>query len=310
MDLNQLRSFIAVAKHGHLTRAAESIHLSQPALSAQIKALEEGLGVSLFRRSPSGMSLTPSGRVLREEAERILQAVSQLQQAAANLRGVTTGKLSLGTVLDPATVRVGELLALAMDRYPQVEIELHQAVSHEALLWVRNGSLDASFYFGPQPEGVEAVRLRDIHYVLAMPVGWQEELPEMSWPTLAERPWVVAPSTSSHRHVVLEAFRGHAALPERLIEADSESVIVNLVEAGVGASLVRRELAEHSAADGRIALFPDVDVVTQLWLLYDPARQDDALIEALTDTLRAVWSAPIPTPASTRSRETEARAAA
>src|SRR5512132_3021261 len=103
MDLNQLRSFVAVAKHGHLTRASESLHLSQPALSAQIKALEEGLGVTLFRRSPTGMSLTPSGRVLFEEAERTMAAVAQFQQAALALKGVPTGKLTLGTVLDPAT---------------------------------------------------------------------------------------------------------------------------------------------------------------------------------------------------------------
>jgi DNA-binding transcriptional LysR family regulator len=290
MDLNQIRSFIAVAKHGHLTRAAESIHLSQPALSAQIKALEEGLGVTLFRRAPSGMSLTPSGRVLLEEAERIMAAVAQLQQAALSLRGVTTGKLTLGTVLDPATLRVGELLARALERYPQVEIEVHQVVSYEAVAEVRSGGLDASFYFGPPPGGLEAVKLRDIHYVLAMPAAWRAEHPGMTWAELVERPWVAAPSTSSHRHVIQEALRGHAHLPERLIEADSESVIANLVEAGVGASLVRKELAARAAGEGRVALWPGVEVVTQLWLLYDPDRRGDPLIEALLDTLHEVWS--------------------
>jgi len=256
MDLNQLRSFIAVAKHGHLTRAAESIHLSQPALSAQIKALEEGLGVSLFRRSPTGMNLTPSGRVLLDEAEKTMAAVAQLQQTALSLRGVITGKLTVGTVLDPATLRVGELLAKSLERYPQLEIELHQVVSHEARLWVANGSLDASFYFGPEPEDTSAVLLRDITYVLAIPVGWRAEMAHVDWTALTDRPWVVAPATSSHRGVVAEAFRGHAPLPERLVEADSESVIANLVEAGVGASLVREELALPRAADGRIAIFP------------------------------------------------------
>ncbi len=292
MDLNQLRSFIAVAKHGHLTRASESLHLSQPALSAQIKALEESLGVTLFRRTPSGMALTPSGRVLLEQAEHAMGAVAQLQQTAQALRGVVTGKLTLGTVLDPGTLRVGELLALAMERHPQIELELHQVVSHEALAGVRSGALDASFFFGPKPEDLEAVQLREITYVLAMPVAWRAELPDLSWAALAERPWVAAPSTSSHRHVVLEAFRGHATMPERLIEADSESVILNLVEAGVGASLVREELALHSAAEGRIAIWPGAEVVTHLWLAYDPARKGDPLLEAVLDTLHEVWTAP------------------
>ncbi|HVR94792.1 MAG TPA: LysR family transcriptional regulator, partial [Casimicrobiaceae bacterium] len=68
MELNHLQSFIAVARLGHLTRAAETLHLSQPALSGQIKALEENLGVTLFERSSSGMSLTTSGRLLLEDA--------------------------------------------------------------------------------------------------------------------------------------------------------------------------------------------------------------------------------------------------
>src|SRR5205085_11052893 len=99
VELTQLRSFIAVAKHGHLTRAAESLHLSQPALSAQIKALEESLGVPLFRRLPSGMILTPSGRVLLGSAERVLGALQDLKSAASALQGALTGHFRLGTVL-------------------------------------------------------------------------------------------------------------------------------------------------------------------------------------------------------------------
>ncbi len=75
MDLNHLRSFVAVAKFGHLTRASEALHLSQPALSSHIKTLEEQFGVTLFERTPTGMTLTPSGRRLLVEAEQIIGAV-------------------------------------------------------------------------------------------------------------------------------------------------------------------------------------------------------------------------------------------
>ncbi|HET9763875.1 MAG TPA: LysR family transcriptional regulator, partial [Casimicrobiaceae bacterium] len=72
MELSQLRAFVEIAKAGQLTRAAERLHLSQPALSGQLKALEEGLGISLFERTSTGMTLTPGGRSLLAEAERIL----------------------------------------------------------------------------------------------------------------------------------------------------------------------------------------------------------------------------------------------
>src|SRR5258708_14145840 len=101
MELNKLRSCVAVAKLGHLTGAAETLHLSQPALSGQIKSLEESLGVSLFQRSSTGMALTSSGRQLLAHAEGIIGAVQQLGHAAQNLRGEPTGKLTVGTGLDP-----------------------------------------------------------------------------------------------------------------------------------------------------------------------------------------------------------------
>ena len=101
VDLNQLRSFVTVAQFGHLTRAAETLHLSQPALSGHIKALEEQFGVTLFERSSTGMTLTPSGRRLLTEATQIIDAVQHLQHSAQELRGEPTGNLKLGTVLEP-----------------------------------------------------------------------------------------------------------------------------------------------------------------------------------------------------------------
>ena len=231
MELNHLRSFVAVAKLGHLTRAAETLHLSQPALSGQIKALEEHLGVTLFERLPSGMALTPSGRQLLPEAEQIIGAVQQLKNAAQGLRGQPTGTLKLGTVLDPAFLRVGELLARTLERYPQIELQLHQVVSSDALAKVRSGELDASFYFGPSPEPeLRCVALREITYRVALPIAWADDLVTASWETVAQRPWILTPELSSHRQLVLELFRDRGGLPERTIEADNESVITNLIE--------------------------------------------------------------------------------
>jgi len=290
MDLNHLRSFVAVAKFGHLTRAAESLHLSQPALSSHIKTLEEQFGVTLFERTPAGMVLTPSGRLLLVEAEQILGAVRHLTHSAQDLRGQPTGRLRIGTVLDPATLRVGETFSRALERYPQIELELHQVMSSDVLDGLRNGTLDAGFFFGAAPDnGIESVALRDIVYRVMLPASRAAELVDAAWETIAQQPWVVAPAPSSHHQLVMSLF-DDATRPPRTIEADSESVINDLVEAGVGVSLIRDEIALQSIEAGRSVAWPEREVTTRLWLVHPADRATDPLIVALRNVQRDVWS--------------------
>jgi DNA-binding transcriptional LysR family regulator len=290
LDLTHLRSFVAVAQFGHMTRAAETLHLSQPALSGHIKALEEQFGVTLFDRSSTGMALTPSGRRLLAEATQIIDAVQHLQHSAQELRGQPTGNLRLGTVLEPSLLRVGDLLVRARERFPQIELELHQVMSSDALVQVRDGALDASFYFGPRPDAdLAAIALRDMTYRVAIPVAWSSELIDAPWDTIARRPWIVAPEPSTHRQLVMALFRQPAPQPERIVEADNEFVINYLVESGVGISLVRDEVARQSVDAGRSAIWPGSAVTTTLWLVHAADRVADPLLVALASVLRQVW---------------------
>ncbi len=290
MDLSHLRSFVTVAKLGHLTRAAETLHLSQPALSGHIKVLEEGFGVTLFERSSTGMALTPSGRRLLTEATQILDAVQHLQRSAQELRGSPTGNLRLGTVLDPAVLRIGELLVRTRARFPQIEVELNQVMSSDALARVRAGTLDASFYFGAMPQtDLSGIALREIVYRVAIPVAWAGELLRAPWQALAQRPWILAPEPSTHRQLVMELFPAPAPQPERIVEADNESVINNLVGAGVGISLIRDEIATQSVDARRCVIWPGSHVTTKLWLVYRTDHAADPLLVALIAVLRDVW---------------------
>ena len=291
MDLTQLRSFVTVAKLGHLTRAAEAVHLSQPAISGQIKALESEFGLALFERTPQGMVLTPAGKRLLAYAETVIGDVQNLRHAAQELSAQLTGRLRLGTVLDPAFLRVGDLIAGTFERHPAVELDLHQVLSHEALDQVRSGELDASFYFGALPQDLAGVALRTMTYRVLVPTALAPDTAHDDWASVARQPWVVTPERSSHRQLVLQLFaeRGGELLPT--IEADNESVITNIVESGVGVGLVRDEIARASAEAGHAVIWPGASMQTELWLVHAPDRRFDPMIVAILDVLQELWHA-------------------
>jgi DNA-binding transcriptional LysR family regulator len=286
MELCQLRTFTAVASEGQLTRAAERLHLSQPAVSAHIKVLEEELGLRLFERTPAGMVLTRAGRSILAHAERVLSAVESLRHDARALRGEVAGHLRIGTLGDPQLIRIGEFLGEVVERYP----ELHYEISGAALEAVRDGELDASFYFGDlDAAGVEGVALAELRYCVAAPAAWKSRVEHADWEEIAALPWILAPRISTHYWLVKALFGAHGVEPQKIVEADNEPVIAHLIESGVGVSLMPEAQALERAREGGVCVWPGARPRTTLWFVYQAARAGDPLIKALLEALRAAW---------------------
>jgi DNA-binding transcriptional LysR family regulator len=294
MELYQLKTFAAVAEAGHLTRAAERLHISQPAVSGQIKALEQEFDVRLFDRSPTGMALTVAGRELLAAAERVLTAAKDMKQTARRLTGEISGVLRIGTVSNPASIRLGDLLAAAVERHPRMELELQHEVSGAALEAVREGRLDASFYFGDAPgREVYALKLREPVYCVAAPAAWAGRIGPAGWAEIAAMPWILTPAISTHNRLVTRLFEEQGIEPpQRHVEADHESVIETLVVSGVGVSLLREELAQQRAAAGEICIWDKARLRTTLWFVCAAGREEDPLLKALFALLREVWQLP------------------
>ena len=290
MELYQLRSFVAVAEAGHLTRASERLHVSQPAVSAQIKALEDELELALFERTSSGMVLTSAGHRLLADAEKVLAAAQVMRNEAKALKGEIAGKVRVGTTSDPAFIRVGEFLNTTVERYPLLQVELHQEVTGAAFAKVHDGELDASFYYGEiEHPSVEGMRLRESTYRVAAPAAWRERVVDADWSAIAAQPWVITPSISTHHKLVRALFDRQGKEPRELVEADQESVIANLVVSGVGLSLIREDLALKKVAADEMCLWRDVRLETNLWFIYLHTRKDDPVILALLSVLRDIW---------------------
>ncbi len=295
MELYQLRGFAAVADLAHLTRAAEKLHISQPALSAQIKALEDELGVTLFERSASGMTLTAAGRRLLPEATGILAAAAALHGKARAIHGEVAGHIRLGTLSDPDFIHLGDFLAQATERFPLLEIELHHEVSGAAFEKVRDGALDASFYYGDLTHaGVGAVPLREIAYRVAAPIAWRDKVEHAAWEEIAALPWIMAPPISTHHVLATRLFHERGGAPTTLIEADNEMVIRSLVASGLGVALVREDLTVAADAERELCIWPQARLATTLQFIYSGEKAEEPEVRALLDVIADVWrNAPV-----------------
>ncbi|MFC9681266.1 LysR family transcriptional regulator [Streptomyces sp. NPDC056948] len=152
MELRHLQHFVAVAEDQHFTRAAERLLVSQSGLSASIRALERELQTPLFVRTTRRVTLTPAGRALLGEAERILAQVRTAHEAVAAVQGVLRGMLALGSEQCIAGVNVAGLLATFRRRHPDVEICLRQAGSGALAEEVAAGRLDLAFVVRTQED--------------------------------------------------------------------------------------------------------------------------------------------------------------
>ncbi|MEK1907426.1 MAG: LysR family transcriptional regulator [Pseudomonas sp.] len=123
-DLRQLRHFVALAEHGHFARAAEAVHLSQPALSRSIQALESSLGCTLLNRHSRGISLTAHGELVLEHARRLLAGSQALSNAVSQLGNLASGEVRLGSGPYPAARLIPRAIGHFAERFPQVRLQL------------------------------------------------------------------------------------------------------------------------------------------------------------------------------------------
>ncbi|KVL00329.1 LysR family transcriptional regulator [Burkholderia ubonensis] len=298
MDLTLLRAFAAVAREGNLTRAADQLHLTQPAVSLQVKHLQETLGVVLFTRTSRGLALTRDGQTLLPHAERALAAAADVQRAAAALRHEVRGRLRIGTILDPEFLRLGGFLRALVETHPQIETALRHGMSGWVLEQVRAQALDVGYYIGQPGEDdprdgalFHTVTLTHFQYRVLAPAGWKERVQRaQDWRALAALPWIWTPPQSAHHRLLSRRFADARAQPVKVAEVDQEQSMLDLVKSGIGLTLARDSTALAEAHAHALTIVERVTVPTELTFVTLAARRDEPAIAAALRLIETQWA--------------------
>jgi len=293
MDFTQLRAFIAVAQEGNLTRAAETLHVTQPAVSLQIKLLQERLNLQLFTRTSAGMKLTNEGSKLLPVAERVLHSLQEFHQHAHALHSSTgnlIGTLAIGTILDPEFIRLGAFLKLLVERHPQLSTRLQHHMSGSVLQQIKTGALDVGFFLGSPGKGYHSQTLTSFTYNVIAPAGWKNRVAGKGWKELAQLPWIWTPPESAHHRLLNRVFAEYKLTPNAVALVDQESSMLDLVKSGVGLSLARASIALSQSHAHGLVIADAVDLSTELSFVCLEKRKNEAAIGAVFNLLSDVWS--------------------
>jgi DNA-binding transcriptional LysR family regulator len=306
MDYDQLASFLEVAKLQSFSRAAEKIYRTQPAISAQVRLLEQECGEKLFDRSGKKVLLTPAGEILQRYAQRIIELNKEALQAIAELNQTARGKLHIGAneatclyVLPKTFFRFREL-------YPLVQISIYRNFSHKILQKVQEGAIELGIVTLPQSaNNMEAIPVfRDEMQVIVPASHPLATNRSATMEEVANFP-LILPKTGHTRVVLDRLLRAHREHLQVSMELASVETIKKFVGAGLGISIISRAYAQAEVAAGLVKLIPieGLKLYRELGLIYRRDRYLSLPAKVFIETVRESTKKPSPSsPPATKTR--------
>ncbi|EEG09635.1 LysR family transcriptional regulator [Pseudogulbenkiania ferrooxidans] len=258
MDIKQLRALIAVAETGSVTRAAEMLHVVQPAVSRQLRLLEEDIGAALFERGRYGMELTEQGEILAEYTRRALReldrARAEIQPTSATIQGIVT----IGLLPSTADLLASPLLTTVSSLYPGVRLRISIGFAGHLQNWLESGEVDAALLYDPKPSpmlNVSPLLEENLWVVGPASSNFAAERP-VSLAELAGVPLILPSAPHALRTLVEHAFALAKQEVKVVVETNAMSVQRNLVLAGHGLTILPSIAVADDIARGLLKAAP------------------------------------------------------
>lgn len=289
LTIKQLRYVEALARHGHFGHAAAACNVTQPALSMQIKEMEEAFGLPLFERTPRQVRLTGFGETVLSRAKDILRAVDELDDLARAARGGLTGRLRLGVIPTIAPYLLPRIIGGLGLHYPQIDLHIRETLTPRLLDDLSAGRLDTAILALPVSEpALTEVPLHDEDFVLVRPAD-DAHKPVPDGEALAQMRLLLLEEGHCFRDQALSFCNIRSTLPREGLDGSSLSTLVQMVGAGIGVTLIP-EMAvrvETRSAAVSVARFPHATpkrTIGMVWRTASPLAQE---LQGMAEVVRA-----------------------
>lgn len=294
VEIGQVEAFLAVGTFGGFRRAAEALRVTQPAVSARIKALEDSLGVPLFERGRGGLALSVAGRALRPRAEQLLHAVALARQAVHDLRPASGGALQIAAALSICTYLLPDVLKRFQAAHPTVMITVRSGHSKEVLEMVLSGEAEIGLARSLQHPAVETVSLRDDPLILVgRAASWPKRARRVRLEQVADQPLIFFDRGSSDWTLSHGLFRRAGLVPNVVLEVETIETAKRMVERGMGLAFLPHLAVSREVGRGTLVAIGIVDaepLSRSLDVIHPRQRPLSAEALALLRALRAAVS--------------------
>jgi LysR family hydrogen peroxide-inducible transcriptional activator len=259
MTLTELKYIVAVARERHFGRAAEACHVSQPTLSVAIRKLEDELGVALFERGGPEVGITPIGRQVVEQAQRVLDETATIREIAEQGRDPLAGALRVGVIYTIGPYLLPFMMRRIIDDAPQMPLLLQENFTVRLLELLRQGDIDAAILAEPFPDqGFATCPLYDEPFVVAVPRGhpWARRREIASTELKAQTMLLLGTGHCFRDHVLevcpeLSRYSQASAGIQKTFEGSSLETIRHMVASGIGITVLPAMAQPQAVLDGR-----------------------------------------------------------
>jgi len=291
MDFDQIRTIIEIAKHNSFSRAAEHLYRTQPAISKQVRSLEQELGQRLFDRTGKQVELTPAGRILLEHCLQLAELRRQAHEAIEKLRHVPRGRLAVGANEATSLYVLPPVFTEFRRRYPEVRVRIHRNFTRKLVERVLNNTLDFAVVSLPVEEKELTVLpvFRDELAVIVPPKHPLAAQRSVTIEQLAEHRLIV-PRTGRTRALFESLFASRGLEPRISLELASVEAIKKFVAVGLGVSLISRSFAAHEAAAGLLRIIPleGLKLIRELGLIHHRDKSICPVLKAFLTVVQEV----------------------